>query len=313
MKTMKKAFTLIELLVVIGIICILTSILVTSFSSGAESAREATCLANLKNLANACQSYAMESKYYPLAGNKTYLSIDDSNGTRDVRKKYTECPGWISTMTQGFYPGVSYKKGTPVGLYTEEEESRRYALTNGVLWKYVASNPMTYVCPHHANKAKKMGLHPNWSYAMSAYFGWDSASRAGTGNSGRVAFGSLTRADKILLFAELPFSGYNGWQPEGTGGSEDTDAILQYSSAGVKKDAKGANAGAGGSEELGVNHKRGRNAFTHVAFADGHVEKLQVPVNKQKPDTTQMKQLATWLATGVDVSFDGKKYIKLEN
>ena len=39
----------------------------------------------------------------------------------------------------------------------------------------------------------------------------------------------------------------------------------------------------------------------------------RIPMANGKPDASQMKQLATWLATGEDVSFDGKKFQKLEN
>ena len=56
---MKKGFTLVEMLVVIGIIGILVGVLVASFSGGTESARNAQCLTNMKNLAGACQSHGM--------------------------------------------------------------------------------------------------------------------------------------------------------------------------------------------------------------------------------------------------------------
>ena len=56
---MKKAFTLIELLVVIGILAILIGVLISTIANGTEVARAARCLTNMKNLANACNSYAM--------------------------------------------------------------------------------------------------------------------------------------------------------------------------------------------------------------------------------------------------------------
>ena len=312
MKTAKHlGFTLVELLVVIGIIAVLAGVLIASLSGGTESARAARCLSNMKNLANACQTYGMQNDYYPLAGNRAYLSMDESRGVNSAQKRYTEVPGWISTMTQGFYPSTSYRKGSPVSLYCGDDVQALYALTNGALWKLVSGNRETYVCPAHAKRAGS-ATKVRWSYLMSARFGWDSKGKAGSSGAGRVRYGSLANADKVLLFSEVPFSGFNGWQPEGEGGSEDTDAILQYSSSGVESSAPGANAGAGGSEELGVNHRVGRNGFTHVAFADGHVEKLQVPMKGKTPDTTQMRQLATWLATGTDVSFDGRQFKKLD-
>ena len=58
---MKKGFSLVELLVVIGIIGILAGVLMGVFSGGSDSARAARCLSNMKNLANACQTYGMKT------------------------------------------------------------------------------------------------------------------------------------------------------------------------------------------------------------------------------------------------------------
>ena len=185
-------------------------------------------------------------------------------------------------------------------MYSKDREASAYALTNGVLWKYLSGSRETYVCPEHS---KHMGsaVQVNWSYLMNAAFGWDKEKRSRANHwSGRTEYGHLANSDKRLLFSEIPFSGYNTWQPEGEGASTDTDAILQY------KDA-------GGTEQLGVNHTKGRDAFLHVAFADGHVEKLRVPTVNGKPDTSQMDQLAQWLAAGIDVSFSGKTYRKMDN
>ena len=63
---------------------------------------------------------------------------------------------------------------------------------------------------------------------------------------------------------------------------------------------------------MGVNHVSGRNAFAHVVFADGHVEKLRVPMVGKKPDTSGFAELTTWLCAGFDVSFDGKRYNRVK-
>ena len=289
---MKKAFSLVELLVVIAIIGVLGGVLIASLSGGSETAVAARCLSNMKNLASACQTYGMREGFYPLAGNRLMLHMDESRGTKRVQKSYKEFPGWISAMSQGMST-TSYSRAPTVSMYSSDEEEYLYALTNGVIWKYVSGNQNTYICPLHAKKCPK-GVKPQWSYLMSGYFGWD-VSKTASVYDPRKEYGTIARADKVLLFSEVPFSGYNSWQPEGEGSSTDTDAILQYN-------------GAGGTEELGVNHMKGRDAFTHVAFADGHVEKLRVPTTNGKPDTTQMSKLTEWLAKGVDVSFSGKTY-----
>ena len=303
------AFSLVELIVVMGIIAVLAGVLMASFGGGTESARAARCLSNMKNLASATQTYGMSSSYYPLAGNLAYMTMVQQKGNR-VKKEYKENAGWISANSQNVYPSTSYSTPESVSMYSKDQEAARYALTNGVLWKCVSGSRETYVCPEHA---KHMGsaVQVNWSYLMNAAFGWDKAKRPRANAwSGRTEYGTLSRSDKTLLFSEVPFMGFNGWQPEGSGGSTDTDAILQYSESGL--DSKGSFSGGGSAEEIGVNHKNGKFYFAHVAFADGHVEKLRMPMNGKKPDTSGLAELTSWLCAGYDVSFDGSKYNRVK-
>ena len=305
----KLGFTLIELIVVIAIIGVLAGVLIASLSGSGDSANAARCLANLKNLASACQTYGMSNRHYPSAGNIVFLSLKRDNGR--WRNNYTESPGWISAMSKDMYPSTSYSKAPSVSLYSDDEEASSFALTNGALWKYVSGNRNTYVCPLHAKKGGKTGVQPNWSYLMNAYFSWDRNGRSFTDDP-RTEYGHLSRADKRLLFSEVPFSGFNTWEPEGTGGSTDTDAILQYSASGIDSGTSGKSSGGGGIEQLGVNHKKGREAFAHVAFADGHVEKLRIPVKNGKPDTSQMAELASWLAVGYDCAYNEGSYRRVK-
>ena len=321
-QTIRQGFSLVELLVVVAIIAILAGVLMASFGGGTASARAARCLSNMKNLASAAQTYAMASQYYPLAGNLTYLTMKEEGNGR-VTKKYYETAGWISADTRNTYPSTSYSKPTSVSLYSNDREAAAYALTNGCLWKYVSGSRETYICPEHAKRsgggAKASGKGGssttystvNWSYLMNASFGWDKAGRARShSSSGRSAYGNQAHADKILLFSEVPFMGFNGWQPEGTAGTTDTDAILQYSESGL--DSAGTYSGGGSDEEIGVNHKSGREYCAHVAFADGHVEKLRVPMDGKKPNTADFAKLTSWLCAGYDVSFDGNKYDRIK-
>ena len=224
-------------------------------------------------------------------------------------------PGWISWDSQGAYAGTVQSHiasaSWMTSSYDQDDIKRTYALTNGVLFKYVSGSRETYVCPEHA-KRMGPGVHVNWSYLMNAYFGWDKTKRARSNSyAGRREYGLLSHSDKVLLFSEVPFMGFNSWQPEGTSGSTDTDAILQYGEGGLDASSKGAYTG-GSAEEIGVNHKSGRNYCAHVAFADGHVEKLRIPMSGKEPNTSGMAQLTSWLCAGYDVAFDGKNYSRVK-
>ena len=313
-----QGFSLVELLVVIGIIAVLAGVLFATFGGGTESAKTARCLSNMRNLAMACQAYGAEHGHYPHAGSIEYMTIDESDGISRAKALYHESPGWISWASMGAY-GASRKPTSHqasaswmTSLYSQNREENNYCLTNGALWKYVSGNHDTYVCPaHHAKMSK---TPPQWSYLMNAYFGWDTTRGEGFDgvNYSRVEYGRLGRADRILLFSEIPFTGKDGgWQPtDGTG--MDCDCVLQFdASISTKTGSAGYHQKGLGNENIGFNHKNGKMTFANVAFADGHCEKLRLP--KGGMSDTQMRELTSWLCMGVDVSFNGKEYQKLDN
>ena len=297
-----EGFTLIELMVVIAIIGILAGILISSFSGGSESARNARCLTNLKNLASACQTYSVNSSAYPLAGSKERYSITvtrRSGRSSRANEQYHEVKGWVSWYSQGVYKTPPSKpaasSGWNLSTYEVDEDKRTYCLTNGAIWKCVANRDV-FRCPSHV----RTKTNPNWSYVMNSYFGWTAKPGEDILNEdeGGINYSGLTRADRRLLFAEIPFTTYAGVvPPDGTGPGYKCDCVLQY---------KGTE-GVSENETIGFNHRMGKKQYcAHVVFADGHTEKLVFP--KGGMTQTEQEDLTAWLCKGYDVSFDGKTY-----
>ena len=317
---MKKAFTLIEMLVVIAIIGILAGVLMGTFGGSTESAHTARCLTNLKNLASACQSASVSLGHIPPAGSFEYVYATTRKGGQMI-KQFREINGWISWDSEGkyqadsggYYP-TSHKGGSYISMYEDNDKKREYALTNGVLWKYVNGNHNIYLCPQHqrAMKAK----NPLFSYVMNSYWGWDYSKGSkpiSADNAVGIVHGTTSagKADRILLFAEVQFVEHDGLTvPDGTG--QETDCVLQFTTGkGSISISKGANTASGSSELIGFNHKSGKQYFANVVFADGHTEKLVLP--KEGMSQSEIKELTTWLCCGVDYSFNGKKYEKFNN
>ena len=202
-----------------------------------------------------------------------------------------------------------------------DDKDAFFAITNGALWRTVNGNREVYVCPEHQRMCKKKGITVNWSYVMNAYFGYDwsdggKAVAVGSGND-RVSLNS-TRLDRTLLFAELPFNdheiGGSKLTPNfSTAANTENDCVLQYKAGSIDGD-KFDNNWNGKAESIAFNHKSGKTWCAHVAFADGHTEKLLLPKSgMSKTDLTALLCGDDARGGGKDISFDGSSYQKLKD
>lgn len=293
---MKKGFTLVELLVVIGIIGILAGVMMGVMGGAGDSAQAAKCLANMKNLSTAALSAANESGYYPTAGSVVRMSTERKNG--NAQSTYTEQKGWLSWDSENAFPATSKPSPTSISCYTTNDDQALYAITNGVIWKYMGGNSKSYCCPLHMKK--RPGVH--WSYVMNARFGWEADSNHAYSPSWRFVKYASIPADRTLLFAEIPFTGPTEWTPGDSG--TDSDGILQYENC-SNSARVGGQGKRDGEENIGVNHKQGKYNFAHVSFADGHVEKIRVAA-------PNLKELTTFLCEGTAYTLQGGKYVELK-
>ena len=306
---MKKAFTLIELIVVVGILAVLIGTLVAALSGGTESARATRCLTNLKNLATACNSYAMAAQVYPLAGSaETRALARDESSAGEIKQRYSEVRGWISWNSRGAYAGnvTSHIASGDwfTSAYNTDFDTRQYALTNGALWRYVSENSDVFICPEHMRSMRLK--KPLWSYVMNERFGYDDSLGARAKlHAPYIGYGHLSRPDRVLMFAELQFLENDRVKVDtDTGSGINNDCTLQYNH----------------NEVIGFNHPNGkRGLFAHIVFADGHVEKLVVPASPSsigwalEIDRNELEDLTEWLCKGKDVSFNGAHYEELKN
>jgi len=157
---MRKGFTLIELLVVIAIIAILAAILFPVFARAREKARQASCLANLKQIALAEMQYEQDydertASYTVCPGaaspgwNYNYQVMLDpyiKNAQMVLCPSDTRDTGWSygpnissvgSSQGSGYTYLYAYRK---IGAIEYPAECGLYMDTAGGYWRYNAAS-----------------------------------------------------------------------------------------------------------------------------------------------------------------------------
>lgn len=283
----RKAFTLIELLVVIGIIAVLVVVLTGLFAGSTEQARAVKCMANMRNLATIANDIGIKNVY---AGSWDKGQSFDRKTGKSLG--FNVLPGWLGWDDRDaseVKSSILASQSRLVSAYTKDPDLRRWCYKHGSFSGHVKGNYDIYRCPTHLVKMKKE--NPAWSYVMNANLGWADIL------TGKAPPPSSGTNDRRLLFAELPFLGTEGETPD-TSESPGfkNDCTLQFSGCGTE------------AEYIGFNHRSSKRMMcAHVAFCDGHVEKLIWPTGKGL-SKAEVVQLTRWLCLGRSISFDGKKY-----
>ena len=218
-----------------------------------------------------------------------------------------------SQVSSSWFVSLAYKPSVK-----EDYDTHRSVLTNGLAWAHVGKNAETYVCPKHVEAfrqasnrgdADAQGYMPCWSYVMNSYFGYDNVQGKSQPHQYRLISGlySLRQRvplvpEKVLLFAEVPFEKDCPVQADvklrGEGALYNT--VLEYN------EKPSGNLGLRGqAEAIGFTHRAGKRWKAHVAFADGHVASLLLPLDASEQD---VRDLTTWLCQGDDVTMSAGRY-----
>ncbi|MBU4346466.1 MAG: prepilin-type N-terminal cleavage/methylation domain-containing protein [Candidatus Omnitrophica bacterium] len=94
---MKDAFTLMEIVIVLVIIGILTTLAISQYTPGRETAMSKEAIVNLKLIAAAERIYRMETaSYYPSSGSESNIAVINTN-----LKLYLTETNWDYSITGG--------------------------------------------------------------------------------------------------------------------------------------------------------------------------------------------------------------------
>ena len=291
-----RGFTLVELLVVIAIIGILAAALTTQVTKARSMGQSMRCKANLRNLAQAAQSYAVDTEMMPWAGSFELCWPAVVAGT--YKPVYHERRGWVSWTGTGRWTSQDMQSGT-MKKSCYFGDTAYYSITNGTLWSYVGKDLAAYTCDVHKAVAKRARLKKvQRSYVMNGYFGFahkPNPTPTDMPDDIRRYLDSVSsrgNAGNMLLFAELPaFTGSShaeqvAQDQYGPG----SDSVLETAIDGYSTTQ---------TEVLGFNHKVAKRYVAHVAFADGHVDVLIEPQGAKDND---LKELSKQLCNGYEIS-----------
>jgi prepilin-type N-terminal cleavage/methylation domain-containing protein/prepilin-type processing-associated H-X9-DG protein len=165
-------FTVVELVVVVAIISLLLSILVPSLASVRASGRGAVCVSNLRQMAIAAQTYALEYQFFPPA-----MRYENDGEFTNVAWD------WITTSDRVISPGP--------------------------LWQFTDDPDRVQQCPEYGgetNFAERFtGYNYNTTHVASEWpfphTGWGPPFRPG------VRYGACRRTARVAVFGDGGWAG----------------------------------------------------------------------------------------------------------
>lgn len=321
----KSGFSLLELIVCIGVLAILSSFVTGQFSKSMMSARNATCLANMRSLALAFGQNTYPS--YTRAG--PYVCYNTEMGTAEYQYK----PGWLSWYSPvgNYVSSVQKMHFEPLGAYynaasKEDQERHLRCLDKGAIWDSVKHSQNAYLCPLHGKAVEKQSggkLRPMWSYVLNGWYMWEVddtpmvSSTQVNAIKGRTGSPNYRPSDMVMVFAELqmePLTLVRGGAPSvvpaiAADYSVANDGILQYqgcdAGSGAASNISNSDDLTDGGEIIGFNHVIGNKKVAHVAFLDGHVEQISLPINATLEN---LRELTRWLCLGLCYTQEGNAF-----
>jgi prepilin-type N-terminal cleavage/methylation domain-containing protein/prepilin-type processing-associated H-X9-DG protein len=273
----RSAFTLIELLVVIAIIAILAAILFPVFAQARASARQASCISNVKQTALGAMMYAQDyDETFPRMDNNGSALYGEVGGRAPDWDNMTLDPAGLEASKVGFFGVIQpYLKNWKIGECPEIGASKWQAIVadaanNGVEWggPYDRAKEQVY-----QSMLGQMAVSIYVvDYGTSAYPNSNNQKRA------KGALAAIARpADTVLFVGESAWDWYNSHTNGlGNGGVWPS---MQGSACGgsafggwtwyVHKGERGQFTGG----TLAQN--KNMRGFANIGFCDGHVKPMK--------------------------------------
>lgn len=206
----KRAFTLIELLVVISIIALLLGILLPALGAARETARNAKCLSNQRQIAVAMLAYGSDTEYLPPAKADEALDYIDRSGTWFTflaTDGYLGESGTTDPLSAGHITTLlcpeADQQGQPFGAW-HIPTSQKDPDSLGFLYYYV--NGVDYQCSYAANAP------PDWSTSLG---GWPPGNFRAMATYHTAAVGNNkplpTKVDLFEDTSQVVLAGDGGW------------------------------------------------------------------------------------------------------